>query len=142
MIVVVDSAEGVASVVVGRVEPTRAPGLVVVAGMVTNTVTVTINLCGGAPGSVLAGTCTMITCGGAVSGGVENATGTVLVEVDGRVEVGRTSVVELVVVALLFRPERLISEAVMVAPPMMSAAIIGPNLVRLHHPADRTGVTT
>jgi hypothetical protein len=47
-----------------------------------------------------------------------------------------------VVVALFDRADRLINDAVMVAPPMMSAAMIGPNLVRLHHPTERFGLTT
>jgi hypothetical protein len=87
----------------------------------------------------------MITCGATVVcatfDGVDVATACVL---NGWVVivVGTSTFVVDVEVALFDRVDRLISEAVIVAPPIISAAMIGPNLVRLHQPTDRFGLTT
>jgi hypothetical protein len=108
-------------------------------------VTVTTMLGTGAPGIVEAGTWTMITWGGAVIGAAvgttdEASTASVdrTTELGGRVVDGS----EVLVESFELRPERLINDAVMVAPPMIKAAMIGPSLVRLHQLADRAGVTT
>jgi hypothetical protein len=87
----------------------------------------------------------MITCGAGVVGTPVTPT----------FEVAATEVTSTIVVVLCLsmvvlclsslselRVERLIRAEVIVAAPMMSAAIIGPILVRLHQLAVRDGVTT
>ncbi len=100
-----------------------------IGGAGTSTVTVTITVFGGPPGNVEPGTWTMITCGGAVSGG---AVGT------GRVVDVTTEVVDVVVVSGDLS-DRLINDAmidpVTDATPIIAAAMIGPHLVRLMRPA-------
>ncbi len=102
-----------------------------IVGAGTSTVTVTMTVIGGPPGTVDPGTCTMMTCGGAVAGS-DVGPGTV---------VGSVSVedVEVDVVVSAVRPDRLISDAMIdpatEATPMIAAAIIGPHLVRLMRPA-------
>jgi hypothetical protein len=80
----------------------------------------------------------MITCGAGVVGTPVTST----------FEVAATEVASGTVVVLCLsslselRVERLIKAEVIVAAPMMSAAIMGPILVRLHQLAVRDGVTT
>ncbi len=91
----------------------------------------------------------MITCGAGVVGTPVTPTFGLAATVvtAGTVDDTVVTVVGAAVVLCLsslsaFRVERLIRADVMVAAPIMSAAIIGPIFVRLHQLAVREGVTT
>jgi hypothetical protein len=111
-------------------------------GAVTNTVTVTITV--GTPGGVTMvepGTCTTMIWGATVLGDV---TGTSVGAGRATVVTGTMAAVGMVVltgavvdVTSVVGDEpllRLINEDVIVAAPIISAPIIGPSFVRLHHP--------
>jgi hypothetical protein len=95
----------------------------------TGTVTVTMMVCGVGP---VPGTCTTMICGGRVDAGTGGSVvaAWVVVLFSGTPVVAGGAVVDG---SGFDRPRVLMIEAVIVAKPMITAAMIGPNLVRLHH---------